>query len=408
MRTLICSIILFAAAIFPAHAITVVTPASGAHVTSPFELTANTITCSSKPAVSMGYSIDSGSTTITPTSFTAKVSASVGAHVLHVKCWGAHVNQDLLLNITVISGSVSTPLFSPIAGAYSSRQSVTLSSATTGSTIYYTTDGSAPSTSSARYSGAISVGATTVIEAIAVASGKTNSGLARGDYVITTPSSRPVIPSNAKVDGDLQLLDTWHFNHDAGTPGSATGATSLESTPSRSGSARQFKSSYTDAGGEIYSVSYADDSAATNFVYDGWVWIEAGSSIANLEMDSNQVTANGDTVIYAFQCSGYSKKWEYSGAGAKWVSSTQPCNVSQWTTNVWHHVQISYSRDDSGYVTYKSVWLDGDEQAINATVPSSFGLGWQVGVVQTQFQVDGLGSSGASNVYLDNLTISRW
>ena len=217
-----------------------------------------------------------------------------------------------------------------------------------------------------------------------------------------------MVPPNATAASGVQVLDTWIGNHDAGTPGTATGVTSLVSTPSLSGSAREYASSYTDAGGEIYSVVYANDATSTNFLYDGWVWIATGSSIANLEMDSNQVMANGDTVIYAFQCSGYSKKWEYSGAGATWVASSQPCNVATWTTNTWHHVQISYSRDDSGNVTYQTVWLDGVGQAINATVPSAFALGWQVGVVQTQFQIDGLGASGSSTVYLDNLTISRW
>jgi Chitobiase/beta-hexosaminidase C-terminal domain len=408
MKSLLCTLTFFVAAIVPAYAITVKTPASGSRVTSPFQLTASTTTCSSKPAASMGYSIDSGATTITSTSFTAAVSATSGAHILHVKCWGTKVNEDLHVNITVVPSTVSTPVLLPIAGTYKSKQSVTLSDATPGATIYYTTNGAAPTLSSPKYSSPIPISATTVIEAIAVVAGKTTSGFARGDYVITPPSTPPVVPASAIVDGNLQLLDTWHFNHDAGTPGTAVGESGLFSTPSRSGSARQFASSYTNAGGEIYSVSYANDTASSNFLYDGWVWIEAGSSIANLEMDSNQVTSNGETVIYAFQCSGYSKKWEYSGAGAKWVSSSQPCDLSSWQTNVWHHVQISYSRDDSGNVTYKSVWLDGAEQAINATVPSSFALGWQVGVVQTQFQLDGLGTSGANTVYLDNLTISRW
>jgi hypothetical protein len=392
----------------PAWAITVTTPVGGAHVASPFRLVASTATCDSKPAASMGYSIDSGPTIITKTSFSAMVSAAPGAHTLHVKCWGTKVNEDLHVNITVAPATVSAPVLFPIAGTYTSKQSVTLSDATAGATIYYTTNGAGPSTSSFKYTGAIPVGATTVIEAVAVVAGGTASGLARGDYVITIPSSRPVIPSNAIAASGLQVLDTWHFNHDAGTPGTAVGESGLVNTPSRSGSARQFNSNYTDAGGEIYSVDYAEDTAAMNFVYDAWVWIDAGSSISNLEMDSNQVTANGHTVIYAFQCSGYSKTWEYSGAGAKWVSSAQPCNVEDWQTNVWHHVQISYSRDASGNVTYKSVWLNGTEQAINATVPSSFALGWKVGVVQTQFQVDGLGASGNSTVYLDNLTISRW
>jgi hypothetical protein len=253
------------------------------------------------------------------------------------------------------------------------------------------------------------VGASTVIEAVAVASGDTTSGLARADYIITPPpSSGPEIPPNAIASSDLQALDTWHFNHDAGTPGAAVGDTSLVSAPSLSGDARRFDSTFTGAGGEIFSVSYADDATSMNFVYDGWVWIATGSSIANLEMDSNQVTANGQTVIYAFQCDGYSHVWDYSGADGHWVKSIQPCTVANWSTDAWHHVQISYSRDDSGNVTYNSVWLDGTEQVINATVPSSFALGWQVGVVQTQFQLDGLGASGSSTAYLDNLTIYRW
>jgi hypothetical protein len=71
-------------------------------------------------------------------------------------------------------------------------------------------------------------------------------------------------------------------------------------------------------------------------------------------------------------------------------------------------VQISYSRDDVGNITYQSVWLDGKEQVINATVPSAFALGWAAGHLQTQFQVDGIGKSGKTTVYLDNLTIYRW
>jgi Chitobiase/beta-hexosaminidase C-terminal domain len=502
VKSFLFPLLALATFIAPAHAITVTNPANGAQVTSPFTLVASTSTCSSKPAVSMGYSIDSGATTIVPTSFSASVSASAGAHILHVKCWGQGVNAVVNLNITVGSSTTAsmivkspipgatvsspfslsataavcssqsvaamgysldsssatttvkaqsvqaavvaaagahtlhvkawgnagsscvtnvaitvgstttttaaTPAFSPGPGTFTSAQLVTLSDATAGAAIHYTTNGSAPTTSSAIYSGPISVAASAVIEAVAVAPGYANSGLARADFVIKPPPSAPVVPSNAIAASDVQALNTWIFNHDAGTPGSAVGTTNLVGTPSLSGNTRQFASSYTDAGGEIYSVVYANDAASSNFVYDGWVWIEAGSSIANLEMDSNQVTANGQTVIYAFQCSGYDGVWEYSGAGAKWVHSSQPCNPSTWPTNVWHHVQISYSRDDAGNVTYQSVWLDGTEQAINATVPSSFALGWQVGVVQTQFQVDGLGTSGSSTVYLDNLTISRW
>ena len=323
---------------------------------------------------------------------------------------GCGANQSSFKPITGASpsGAAATPIFSPVPGVYATAQTVTLSAATAGATIYYTSDGSVPTTSSTQYTGAIPVSGSEVIAAVAIASGYTDSSLAKAGYVITPPAvSGPVIPTNAIAASDLQGLDTWIFSHDPGTPGASVGATSLLSTPSLSGNARQFATSYTNAGGEIYSVAYANDTTSMNFVYDGWVWIEAGSTIANLELDSNQVTQDGQTVIYGFQCSGYSQRWEYSAA-AKWVSSSQPCNLSNWKTNAWHHVQISYSRDNSGNVTYHSVWLDGNEQVIDATAASSFALGWQVGVVQTQFQLDGLGASGGSTVSLDKLTIYRW
>ena len=88
------------------------------------------------------------------------------------------------------------------------------------------------------------------------------------------------------------------------------------------------------------------------------------------------------------------------------MHSASGCNPRNWTTNAWHHIQVSYSRDNSGNVTYHSVWFDGAENPINATVPSSFALGWAP-VLLTNFQVDGVGS-GSNTVYLDNLTISRW
>ncbi|MBK8802160.1 MAG: chitobiase/beta-hexosaminidase C-terminal domain-containing protein [Fibrobacteres bacterium] len=43
------------------------------------------------------------------------------------------------------------PVFSPASGTYSAAQSVTLSSATSGTTIYYTTDGSTPTKASTQY-----------------------------------------------------------------------------------------------------------------------------------------------------------------------------------------------------------------------------------------------------------------
>ena len=144
------------------------------------------------------------------------------------------------------------------------------------------------------------------------------------------------------------------------------------------------------------------------FISDG-----STATIANLEFDMNQVVANGETVIYGFQCDGYSGTWDYvQNAGTpaeptvQWEHANATCNPRNWTPNVWHHVQIGYARDGLGNVTYQSVWFDGEESQISATVPSAFALGW-ASVLLTNFQVDGL-DTGTSTAYLDNLTISRW
>jgi hypothetical protein len=191
---------------------------------------------------------------------------------------------------------------------------------------------------------------------------------------------------------------------------------SLTGSPSRSGSARQFVTHFTDSGGERYSVSFGGDTSSTHFFYDGWVYIAKPSGqIANLEMDLNQVMDNGQTVIYGFQCDGYAGTWDYSkNAGTpekqkgEWVRSKAACDPRQWSANTWHHVQIEFSRDDAGKVTYESVWLDGKEEKINATAASAYALGWGSSNLVTNFQVDGRGASGKSTVYLDEFTVYRW
>jgi hypothetical protein len=83
--------------------------------------------------------------------------------------------------------TVASPVFSLSEGSYKEDISVGLSSSTEGSSIYYTVDGSAPTTQSTRYTGAIPVaGHNTVktIKAIAVKEGFNDSGVVSGTYSI--------------------------------------------------------------------------------------------------------------------------------------------------------------------------------------------------------------------------------
>jgi len=86
---------------------------------------------------------------------------------------------------------VSTPTFSPAGGTYSTAQTVTISSATSGATIRYTTDGSTPTASSPIYTSPITVSSTKTIKAFAVKSGLTNSAVATALYTITIGGGSP-------------------------------------------------------------------------------------------------------------------------------------------------------------------------------------------------------------------------
>ena len=79
---------------------------------------------------------------------------------------------------STILAAAATPTFSPAAGSYASAQTVAISDATSGTIIYYTTDGTTPTPSSSVYSSPIPVNATETLNAIAAASGYTNSAVA--------------------------------------------------------------------------------------------------------------------------------------------------------------------------------------------------------------------------------------
>lgn len=79
---------------------------------------------------------------------------------------------------------VAAPVASVAPGTYTETKSVALSTTTTGATIYYTTDGSTPTTASSVYSTAITVSATTTIKAFAFKAGMISSDVQTFAYTI--------------------------------------------------------------------------------------------------------------------------------------------------------------------------------------------------------------------------------
>ena len=186
-----------------------------------------------------------GSTTATLTVF-APTSTSNGNYNLLITAsdsTGAHVHTlGIQAVVSSATKTAATPTFSPAAGTFTSTQSVTVSDTTAGATIYYTTNGATPTSSSTKYMGAISVSATETLEAIAVATGFTNSAMATAKYTITPPAATPTFSPVAGTFTSTQSVTisdttagaTIYYTTNGATPTSSstkyTGAISVSVT----------------------------------------------------------------------------------------------------------------------------------------------------------------------------------
>ncbi|HTS38123.1 MAG TPA: chitobiase/beta-hexosaminidase C-terminal domain-containing protein [Candidatus Solibacter sp.] len=104
---------------------------------------------------------------------------------------------------TISGGSATaTPTFSPTPGGYTTSQKVTISDSTSGAAIYYTTNGTTPTTASSRYTAPITVSATETVSAIAIANGSTSSAVGSGLYTILLQAATPTFsPAPGSYDG---------------------------------------------------------------------------------------------------------------------------------------------------------------------------------------------------------------
>jgi hypothetical protein len=124
-------------------------------------------------------------------------------------------NSDRNAFLSVIGGLVispaAAPVISPNGGTFTSPQTVTMTDATGGANIYFTTDGTMPTVSSPVYNGTITVSTSETINAIATASGFTQSGVATSVFTITVPPPSPQISSvtpNVGLQGQQALSVT--------------------------------------------------------------------------------------------------------------------------------------------------------------------------------------------------------
>ena len=159
-----------------------------------------TVTLSSNNGTSIFYTLDGttpGEKQGTPTGTTKMMSSGGTLTISSNTTVQAIASMSGWSDSTVSSAKYSlqcsNPTFSPTAGSYSSAQTVTLSSATTGSTIIYTTDGTTPGekngipTGTAKAvptGGTVPITVTTTLVAITYKVGYIDSSVSNGAYTL--------------------------------------------------------------------------------------------------------------------------------------------------------------------------------------------------------------------------------
>jgi hypothetical protein len=189
------------------------------------------------------YTTDGSTPTASSTLYKSPLSVSTSETLNAVAIATGYAPSTIATAVYTINLTVAPPTFSPTAGTFTTIQTVTLADATPNSTIYFTTDGSTPTTGSTLYSGPIQVLGSETIKAIGAASGYANSSVASATYTLNLPpAATPTISLGSgtyTVSQPVTISDTTtgatiYYTTDGSTPTSSSkvysGALTLNAT----------------------------------------------------------------------------------------------------------------------------------------------------------------------------------
>ena len=168
--------------------------------------------------------------------------------------------------------TAASPVISPNGGTFSSSQSVTLSSTTASASIYYTLDGSTPTSSSTLYSAPFSINTNTTVKAIASAPNYLQSAVSTA--VFTFSNQTPTVT----------------FTPAPGTYSSAQSVTLSD----------------TDANAKIYYTTDGSAPSASSTLYTGPIQVSASETIKAIAIDSSLQNSNIAIGAYVIKDAGSS------------------------------------------------------------------------------------------------------
>lgn len=147
-------------------------------------------------------------------------AVGAGNATITVKTEDGNYTDTCSVSVTApVLQKVSTPTASALSGEISQGTKVTLSTQTDGATIYYTTDGSEPTTSSSKYTEELTIDANTTIKAIAVKEGMETSSVATFTYTIIAENMPIISISNGKGKAGKTVDVTLDIKENTGIAG---------------------------------------------------------------------------------------------------------------------------------------------------------------------------------------------
>jgi hypothetical protein len=184
-----------------------------------------TVTISdSQSGATIYYTTDGSLPTINSAVYSTPLTVSTSTNIVALAAYpGIPMSPYAYATYTINLPTAPPPAFSPTPSTYSSAVSVSLSN-TAGLSMYYTTDGSTPTTNSTAYTGAIPVSKNTTIKAISAGYGYLNSAVSTGNYYVQaptptlTPGSGTYTTTQNVTISDTASAATIYYTINGGTP----------------------------------------------------------------------------------------------------------------------------------------------------------------------------------------------
>jgi N-acetylneuraminic acid mutarotase len=316
----------------PAVAAPTFSPAAGAYAA------AQTVTISDSTAGATIYYTTNGSApTVSSAVYTSAITVASSETLEAIAtASGLSTSAVATASYTIAQPAAATPTFSPAAGTFTSAQTVTISDSTAGATIYYTTNGTTPTVSSAVYTSAITVASSETLQAIATAIGFSTSAVASAVYTIGQPAAA-----------------TPAFSLPAGTYASAQSVTISDST----------------SGSTIYYTTNGTTPTISSAVYSGTITVSATETIEAMATASGYSPSAVETASYTINLPAAATPSFFPAAGT--YSTAQNVTISDSIAGATIYYTTNGSSPTTSSTVYTSAITVASTETLQAIATAS-------------------------------------